>query len=249
MEEVQTVSKTQAKKAKKRAEWLAAQPERDLLRKQRKAQRPPQLPGVPKPPLLFKSDREEWLRRRAVSPRLVIDCEFEGQLTGKERASLKRQLMYCYSAVKKSAAPCFLTFCGVSDLLRTDITAVSMDRWEVDIRSEPYIACFPATDLVYLTADSDREITAMDDTKVYVVGGLVDHNRLKGATCDKARGQQIETARLPLEQLFCMTTCKVLTINHVVEIIVHYRESGDWQTSIEATLPPRKHAVPIPTDQ
>jgi tRNA (guanine9-N1)-methyltransferase len=41
--------------------------------------------------------------------------------------------------------------------------------------------------LVYLTADSENLITDLDTDKVYVIGGIVDHNRHKLLTYNKAK--------------------------------------------------------------
>lgn len=38
---------------------------------------------------------------------------------------------------------------------------------------------FDKKDLVYLSPESPNVLTEIDHAKVYVIGGLVDHNRLK----------------------------------------------------------------------
>lgn len=51
--------------------------------------------------------------------------------------------------------------------------------------------------------------------QVYIIGGIVDRNRLKGISFKKAIAQDIDTARLPLDENLCMgQSTRVLTVNH-----------------------------------
>lgn len=38
---------------------------------------------------------------------------------------------------------------------------------------------FPQKDLIYLTADAEETMEDVDESKVYIIGGLVDRNRHK----------------------------------------------------------------------
>lgn len=50
---------------------------------------------------------------------------------------------------------------------------------------------------------------------MYIIGGIVDRNRLKGITYKKAVEQGIETGKLPLDQVVDMgVATRVLTVNH-----------------------------------
>lgn len=45
---------------------------------------------------------------------------------------------------------------------------------------------FKKEDIVYLTADSPNIIENLDDTKAYIIGGIVDRNRYLNLTFNKA---------------------------------------------------------------
>ena len=51
------------------------------------------------------------------------------------------------------------------------------------MQPEKYDECFEKEKIVYLTSESDAVLDKMEDDKVYVIGGLVDHNQHKG-TCE-----------------------------------------------------------------
>ena len=103
---------------------------------------------------------------------------------------------------------------------------------------------------VYLTGDSPNTLTTLNDNTTYIIGGIVDRNRLKLATLHRAEyinnqlpQLNVTTARLPLEEyLDFKGSTRILTCNHVFEILLHYRANGytDWRTAIMAVLPCRK---------
>lgn len=94
---------------------------------------------------------------------------------------------------------------------------------------------------MYLTADSPNTITKLRRDKVYIIGGIVDRNRFKGITYQKALEQGIETAKLPLDIVLEMgSATRVLTVNHVFEILAQFSEVKDWAQATLAALPLRK---------
>jgi tRNA (guanine9-N1)-methyltransferase len=181
---------------------------------------------------------------------VAVDCGFEGQLTDREVGSLAKQLRYCYSLNRRAPHPCVMSVTGLGgETLRHLQNVSGYDEWTT-------YAYFPTeqpleqhfvdrlSDVVYLTSDAEATLEDLDDSKVYVIGGIVDRNRLKGVTNQKARSLNLATAKLPLaEHLASMPTTPVLTVNHVFELLLKYREHGrDWKKAMEAVIPQRKHA-------
>ena len=94
--------------------------------------------------------------------------------------------------------------------------------------------------LVYLTADSDELLTTFDPDCAYIIGGIVDRNRLKGITLKKAIELNIATARLPIRENYDLTSSQVLTVNHVYSIMKKFSELSSWKKAIGAVIPERK---------
>lgn len=185
--------------------------------------------------------------------RLCLDCGFEASLRHKEIASLAKQIRYCYSYNKNSPNPCLMTCTSLCDgdttlaLLQKE---TGFDDWRkraftcTDAAFNDYYDQNDLSRIVYLTSDASETLHELEDDKIYVVGGIVDRNRLKGTTLQRAEDLGVATAKLPLDDYLArMPTTKVLTCNHVVDILLKYREFGNnWSKALEAVLPTRKEA-------
>ena len=121
---------------------------------------------------------------------------------------------------------------------------------EPTIHPEP-VPALPKTSIIYLTADSPNTITSLVPNTTYIIGGLVDKNRHKGlcyrqaceASSQKSHGESnisIPTAKLPIGEYMTMQSRTVLTVNHVVEIMLRWLESGDWGEAFLSVIPKRK---------
>ena len=54
--------------------------------------------------------------------------------------------------------------------------------------------------ILFLSSEADEVMSTIDPGKVYVIGGLVDHNRHKGLTHRRATERGIRTLRLPIDE-------------------------------------------------
>jgi tRNA (guanine9-N1)-methyltransferase len=93
---------------------------------------------------------------------------------------------------------------------------------------------------IYLSADSDYTLTELKPFSTYIIGGLVDKNREKGICAARASAAGIKTARLPIGDYLAMASRKVLTTNHVHEIMLKWLECGDWGEAFMSVIPKRK---------
>ncbi len=94
--------------------------------------------------------------------------------------------------------------------------------------------------VVYLSADAGEDLSEVDSESTYVIGGLVDRNRHKGVSFERASKLGVKIAKLPLKQFVDLKSSPVLTVYHVFEILLKQRETGSWKKAIEETVPQRK---------
>ena len=90
-----------------------------------------------------------------------------------------------------------------------------------------------------MTPDSDVVLESVEPEYTYVIGGIVDKNRFKGKSYESANELNIKTARLPVPEYIDLKTSPVLTIYHVLEILLKYKDCHDWKDSLESFVPKR----------
>ena len=194
---------------------------------------------------------QQWKRRfeqNSSKFQICVDCSFEGQMLEREIKSLGSQLRFCYSSNKQAKYPVEAKVTSLSGETLACLTNVSgFELWSTrafeTTDKDLLDACPDKSQLVYLTSDSENTLEKLEDGKVYIVGGIVDRNRLKCATIDRAKKLGIATAKLPITDHLSFEAPKVLTVNHVFEILLRLREYGnDWKKALLSVLPERKDA-------
>ncbi|XP_023838222.1 tRNA methyltransferase 10 homolog A isoform X2 [Salvelinus sp. IW2-2015] len=161
---------------------------------------------------------------------------------------LHKQIQRCYAVNRRAVHPVqfYLTSLGGQLKQNMDKTDEGWVNWkDITVKAEAYHEVVAKEQLVYLTSDSPNVLTELDDTKAYVIGGLVDHNHHKGITFERAQELGIDHAQLPLNSFVKMNSRKVLAVNHVFEIMLVYLEKKDWQEAFFTVLPLRKGAIPL----
>ncbi|KAI0089254.1 guanine-1-methyltransferase-domain-containing protein [Irpex rosettiformis] len=95
--------------------------------------------------------------------------------------------------------------------------------------------------VVYLTADSNDELSELREGETYIIGGICDHNRYKNLCLNKSKESGIRSARLPIGTYLAeLKTRKVLTVNQTFEILLKWVETRDWKKALEEVVPKRK---------
>lgn len=248
--------KREQEKAERRERTAAKADEDDNLERPAKRQR-----KEPKSEVI-----EIVVEPRVDNVTVAVDCAFDSLMTGRELSSLAQQIQRCYSVNRKSKLV-KLSVTGLKQEVLSDDKLTLVSRMELDgsvqttrsclerlrssgwhgveFRDEPLLDVHPPSDdhrLIYLTAESDQ---VLDDAMLLpgnltlVVGGLVDKNRHKGLCHDFATTNKIQTARLPIDEYVRMSAKRVLTTNHVVEILVKYLACRDWERAFLDVIPQR----------
>jgi tRNA (guanine9-N1)-methyltransferase len=271
-ESPQPLSKKQVKKLARRS--AAREHMKDKKRMKKLEAREARLAHPPPPPekkpalvhepaVISRQDRKDALggsMARAAFCTLVIDLEFEAQMSDTEKRSMILQTAYAYNSNRNAPRPFRLELRGAKSesFLGQGLQKHGAKEWNASLGflflNEPGVSGHQKDQYVYLTADSDVVLGVLEHDKVYVVGGLVDRNRHKGITMEKARALGVATARFPLDDFLASSTfSRVLTTNHAVDVLLEFQASGNWNQAFEKCLPKRKllsdeQGAPTPAD-
>jgi tRNA (guanine9-N1)-methyltransferase len=74
---------------------------------------------------------------------------------------------------------------------------------------------------------------------VYIIGGIVDHNRLKKITLEYAESKKIVTKRLPMHNVKLKASVH-FAVNHVWEWMLKGYNGMDWGEALKSIIPQRK---------
>ncbi|UJR15658.1 hypothetical protein I4U23_002593 [Adineta vaga] len=115
---------------------------------------------------------------------LVIDCGFEkDHVREYYLSSLADQLQYLFADISQYHSPSFIYLCNVLPHGRLQAEfdrRASLENMCFEKTSSSYLDLFPPEKLIYLSPDSNNEMTSFDHDAVYIVGGIADRSKSFG---------------------------------------------------------------------
>lgn len=198
-------------------------------------------------------DLESTFADRCGQAHVAIDLGYGDRMNDGSLCSLARQIAYAYSANGRAAVPVHLHVAGLDDPLAAalDRHANGWQRWRnVDVARAPLeqwlqAAHIPVRNAIYLTADAENEleIGPLRPHTVYIIGGIIDRNSHKNASLLRAKALGLPTARLPILSALLRSAhsafSRVLTVNHVADILIRVSSGASWEDAVAAALPAR----------
>lgn len=239
------LSKNQLKKQKKLAKMVEIRKQRrQKERERRKVKRADE-----KARGLSVGPSRKELKRRQLSVadiNVAIDLNYDDLMQERDIAKCVKQCLRIYTINRRAAQPLHLHFTGIKregNIHECFKKNDGWENWQVDYHFDrTHNDVFDKEKLVYLTCESDTVLDKLQSGYTYVIGGLVDHNHLKGLCHQRATNNGIATARLPLSEHVDMKTRFVLSTFHVFELLTRVAAGQDWTQAILETVPQRKGA-------
>jgi len=242
------LSKRAKKKMLKRQQWIDTKQERRAKEKEkrkRKMEERRKEGGFEE----SRSESRKKLKQSKMSESqckvgVVFDLQFEGLMSQRDLGKTLKQIMKCYSLNRRLANPLQLHMTSFTGRAREEMAKnQGFENWDMNFEEGRYEEALSRDRLVYLTSESEQVITELEGDKCYIIGGIVDHNSQKGLCHREAEALGIPTARLPIDQYMQMRTRKVLTVNHVFEILAAVSQGRGWGEALVQVIPGRKGAT------
>lgn len=211
-QETNQLSKNARKRLAKDAKWHAqAEGRKAYLKEKRKAVKQRRKEN----PQQLDRKRVPKIDQSSSGIKVMLDLDFTTLMSRKEISSSARQLSHCYSRNRYPAKNIKMSACGVDGLWTKELQTSypGYTRWK-DFEFSTIPLQEMTGNFCYLTADSPNILADLDEDVTYVIGGIVDRNRYKNLTLNKAEELNIAHARLPLDDFVKMSSRKVLTVNH-----------------------------------
>jgi len=210
----------------------------------------------------FKSKKqlkEEFKQKCKKGMKVIIDCDFEHLMNEQGNKSMVRQIVDLYSINKESSNPFRVILYGVGKQIKDGLEKSNYENWigiEVYFKED-----FPTFDkfieeilykddkrpkddikknIFYLTADSENNIENIDNDATYIIGGIVDRNKYKGLTFNKAKELGINHGKFPIGDYLKLQSSQVLTTNHTFHILNEFSIKHDWKDAFVSIIPKRK---------
>ncbi|EJW03448.1 hypothetical protein EDEG_02213 [Edhazardia aedis USNM 41457] len=168
---------------------------------------------------------------------VAIEIFGKNMMTEKEVRSLCSQICQCYSLNQRVFFPVNLVISNYKKI--ADNLDSGHKRWDIRCVDIPLLND-PDISFVYLSADADDVLIDPDPTVFYVIGGLVDRNRLAGVVQNYCLNRDVRSVRLPLKEHCVLSSSCVLTCDQVFGILVTYFWCKDWKQALKENIPQRK---------
>lgn len=252
-QELRILEREKKRRKRKEASELKRQQEKDgsIIPDPDKA-----APSKPKKPILMIDSQNKI--------KVVIDMDFESYMSHSEIRKSVQQVGRIYSANRRCPNPFQLYVCSLKGKMKDMCTKTNtgFSNWDINCSEEDYEKWlqeiqdnqYDKNRIVYLTGDSDNTLPSIDEllkeddnnkTKysVFVLGGLVDHNRHKNLCQSRASQRGIATARLPIQEYMKLNQRTILSTVTVFEILIEaLAMQKPWPEALRGAMPKRKIA-------
>lgn len=162
-------------------------------------------------------------------------------MSHQETKSAGRQLHYCFSKNRRHKNPFDIHLCNVNmngqtlKWLQKHIPNILEKKHLMGIHEKCFTELFPAERLVYLSPDSENELTEYNADDIFIVGAIVDTGCCQPLSLARAKSLGVRHVRLPLDIYVRMApgAKKRFTLDTMTKILLEWKESRNWKKAFK----------------
>ncbi|KAF5281469.1 hypothetical protein FQR65_LT14677 [Abscondita terminalis] len=179
--EIARLTKSQMKKYKRMQQWQAIKKDKRAKEKLRtkKKKITAKLMNIEIGPSR-KQLKNSKMVNSACKIGIVIDLSFDELMINKDMGKVIKQILRVYTENRRASAPMQLHLTNFNGKSKEEMSKHNgYENWDMHFHNADYLDVFPKEKLIYLSSESDNVIEKLEQDKVYIIGGLVDHNAHK----------------------------------------------------------------------
>ncbi len=179
----------------------------------------------------------------ACASRVVIDLGYLECQNAWEKKSLSHQIRECYGMLKRMRDPFGLHVTGLSDGFHALLKMLCCEQWNVGFHHADLNDVFSHEEMVYLSPDATDALSVLEPSTVYVIGGLVDRTRIRGASQHRASAIGVRSVRLPLAEHGFQGIPRDLNVTTVFKVLTLVSTGMPWPAALTEAIPRRTKRV------
>lgn len=121
------------------------------------------------------------MRAMQFSPKIVLDCSYDDDMTKREAECTAKQLMLTFAENRINDDPFDLHICNANldgacmRSLRRHIPTMLNPEFPLNVHQDCFTNIFQKENLVYLTPHCRTDLDAYNADDIYIIGALVDN--------------------------------------------------------------------------
>lgn len=181
------------------------------------------------------------MRASLSGPKLVFDCSFDTSMSYEETKLAARQLHFCYGLNRRHKTPFDMHLCNV-DLrgntfkeLQQFIPNVLGKKCLLSIHEDCFLHLFPKERFIYLSPDSDNELSEYNADDIFIVGTIVDKGPCQKLSLAQARRLGVRHARIPTDKYVRLASGagKRFTLMAMTGMLLEWTSSQNWKKAFK----------------
>lgn len=190
---------------------------------------------------------------------LIFDCGFENEMTSREVDQTAKELAQSFHRIRSHSTPFIMHLYNLNPTVKSitfgkktknylkffiaqgslrqslgrQIQMLGCSSIPIRLSASDYINAYTQEKCILLTNESDTVLQQFEADRHYVLSGCVKLSHQNRFLHNKAKQNDLQTARIPFD-LYCkFRASKILPLDHLTQILLEYKRDSNWSKAFE----------------